>query len=266
MGFVGGAAWRPSKVVNELPKIKQDIDASMQSLTSIIQSMPDENAASEFGGFSIFDITGLNQLAQDGSSELLLKELSHTGTVQAAPQLRINPDESFSTLEEFISSFTARYPNFSLSVNKLPMFSGMQVSCTDVFKVSIAFSHDSFDLQAAIPRFRIDRVNVVAWHEEASLWTPSRLQLFDQLGAQFTAAAEHFLFVCSPNTFIALQHFLVWLTYYESLFSAICLACHRHLCYESDLAKFVPPLLRTYTNGAAYHSQCIAGPKFRELK
>jgi len=222
----------------------------MQSLTFIIQSMPDEDIVTEFGGVSVFDSMGLNQLAQDGSTELPLKEVSHS---ELTPKARIYP---VSTLEEFISSFTARHPNFSLTVNQLPLFSDMQISCADLFKVSISFSHDSCDPHA----FRVDHVNVVAWHEEASSWNTSRLQLFDQLGAHFTAAAEHFLASYSPNTFIALQHFLVWITYYESLFSAACCACHRHLCYQSDLAKFAPPLLRTYGDGAAYHTQCIAGP------
>jgi len=153
---------------------------------------------------------------------------------------------------------------------------GLEVALKGVFRVSILFrsanlstNSSSISSSSIAELFAIDKIQVRGWSEQLEPFHFSSQQVFIHLSGVLTCAAHYFrqrLHIPSSTQMNKeesrdhqdpLYAFLVWLTHYENLFISACRGCNKRLLLDSDQAKFLPPLFRTFDAGAPYHLQCV---------
>ena len=132
---------------------------------------------------------------------------------------------------------------------------GLSASWPYLYRTFIALT----DGEAA---YRLERIAVVAWNETAdNAFAQSRSMTFRQVSAIATAMINsynraHMLDV-SHSAVSPLEDVLCWLSSYHTLFVQHCYSCQRLLAYDSDVATFVPPIIRTPFNFLPFHVDCF---------
>eukprot|EP00123_Amoebidium_parasiticum_P001752 comp12928_c0_seq1/m.8137 comp12928_c0_seq1/g.8137 ORF comp12928_c0_seq1/g.8137 comp12928_c0_seq1/m.8137 type:complete len:343 (-) comp12928_c0_seq1:29-1057(-) len=99
-----------------------------------------------------------------------------------------------------------------------------------------------------------ERVVVCAPDEQMNVWSEPTHIVFQRVTHLANAALLHFR-VRQPNSVTAV--FLSWLHSYHNLFTAKCTACGRHLSFDSEESKMLPPTYRDFTSShLPYHPRC----------
>ncbi|KAG0012421.1 hypothetical protein BGZ81_001598, partial [Podila clonocystis] len=89
-----------------------------------------------------------------------------------------------------------------------------------------------------------------------TIWEDSHHLVFKKISQIATGAVDHFL---SKDPRSLLGAALEWLAHYTTLFSSSCVKCKKHLCFDSQQFKLLPPTFYTYNSPAVqpYHPQCL---------
>ena len=100
----------------------------------------------------------------------------------------------------------------------------------------------------------IHRIIVHSYNEETSndtIWPPSKFIVFQKVTDIANSAALHF----QSNT----PKFLIWLSWYQRLYSQPCRSCQKILSDENDKDRFLPPVRRDFVhNDWVYHLSCYS--------
>ena len=117
---------------------------------------------------------------------------------------------------------------------------------------------EEFDGVAGERSYSIAGASVFARSEPPkSAGDPSAMRVFQAISDAAAVATQHFTVERYGEA--ALAQFVAWLEAYaaDSLFQRRCLRCGKILA-EDSLLGFLPPTVRTFQSGAAYHPVCLA--------
>ncbi|KAF9324535.1 Mediator of RNA polymerase II transcription subunit 27 [Podila minutissima] len=103
----------------------------------------------------------------------------------------------------------------------------------------------------------VSRIVVFGAGEETSIWEDSHHLVFKKISQIATGAVDHFV---SKDPQSLLGATLEWLAHYTTLFSSPCVKCAKHLCFDSQQFKLLPPTFYTYNTPTVqpYHPQCLS--------
>ncbi|GJJ78764.1 mediator of RNA polymerase II transcription subunit 27 [Entomortierella parvispora] len=105
----------------------------------------------------------------------------------------------------------------------------------------------------------ISRLAVFGAGEETSVWEDSSHLVFKKISQVAVGAIDHFM-AQEPRSLLGLV--LEWISNYGTLFTAPCMDCKKHLYFDSQQFKHLPPTLYTYSDkspsGRPYHLQCYS--------
>eukprot|EP01134_Creolimax_fragrantissima_P007249 CFRG7249T1 len=141
-------------------------------------------------------------------------------------------------------------------------FVGLTATVKGVFKASVSFTvlgvcSGGKNASGNDVYVKAGRVCVTGVDENISVWGNSNYLVFRKMTDQANAAILYFT---SHKPQAVLSSFLVWLHSYHNLFTEKCSQCDRHLCYDSEEFKYLPPVVRSFTTEqakhVAYHKQC----------
>eukprot|EP01102_Stenamoeba_stenopodia_P008782 TRINITY_DN2563_c0_g1_i1.p1 TRINITY_DN2563_c0_g1~~TRINITY_DN2563_c0_g1_i1.p1 ORF type:complete len:368 (-),score=76.88 TRINITY_DN2563_c0_g1_i1:115-1218(-) len=130
---------------------------------------------------------------------------------------------------------------------------GVMATITGVFIASV-----SCGKTIGAERLLIDGVSICGLQEEPGMWTRTQSKLFQKITENAVDVVHHYSRI-HPD--MALRSLLLWLGYYQDLWSAPCRGCNKHLYYDSTAYQFLPPSFRALDSGWAYHPQCYQAAK-----
>jgi hypothetical protein len=133
----------------------------------------------------------------------------------------------------------------------------VHVRCAHRFQVLLCLPAPRAPRTPLARAFRVDRCSVFAANEDAEPLALSRHAVFVKVQAQVACGSEHFAAQWPLDSATALLGFLHWLASYQSLFSAVCAGCQKHLQYDSDRLKFLPPTARHFATRQPFHPHCL---------
>eukprot|EP00743_Colponemidia_sp_Colp-15_P007983 GILK01008646.1.p1 GENE.GILK01008646.1~~GILK01008646.1.p1 ORF type:complete len:399 (+),score=41.70 GILK01008646.1:34-1230(+) len=104
----------------------------------------------------------------------------------------------------------------------------------------------------------VSRIQLFAADEQVESSQLSIHHIFRRLSEQAVYAADHFASL-TTNTVENIFGIVRWLNFYSSshLFSATCAGCEKRLAMDSEKTGLLPPIIRTFDRGIAYHVQCL---------
>ncbi|KAI1307886.1 hypothetical protein EDD11_004358 [Mortierella claussenii] len=102
----------------------------------------------------------------------------------------------------------------------------------------------------------ISRLVVFGAGEDNSIWEDSSHLVFKKITQIAVGAVDYFMNK-EPQSLLGLV--LEWLATYSTLFTAPCAGCGKHLFFDSQQFKHLPPTLYTYNQPTQpFHPQCLA--------
>ncbi|KAI7820858.1 mediator complex subunit 27-domain-containing protein [Gamsiella multidivaricata] len=102
----------------------------------------------------------------------------------------------------------------------------------------------------------VSRLIVFGTGEENSIWEDSSHLVFKKI-TQIAVGAVDYFTAKEPRSLLGLT--LEWLSAYSTLFTAPCSGCGKHLFFDSQQFKHLPPTLYTYDQPTKpFHPQCLA--------
>ncbi|KAG0286619.1 hypothetical protein BGZ98_005009, partial [Dissophora globulifera] len=102
----------------------------------------------------------------------------------------------------------------------------------------------------------ISRLVVFGTGEENSVWEDSSHLVFKKITQIAVGAVDYFM-TREPRSLLGIV--MEWLATYSTLFTAPCLGCGKHLFFDSQQFKHLPPTLYTYNQPTTrpFHPQCL---------
>ncbi|KAI8598795.1 mediator complex subunit 27-domain-containing protein, partial [Dissophora ornata] len=102
----------------------------------------------------------------------------------------------------------------------------------------------------------ISRLVVFGAGEENSVWEDSSHLVFKKI-TQIAVGAVDYIMAKEPRSLLGVV--LEWLATYSTLFTAPCSGCGKHLFFDSQQFKHLPPTLYTYNQATTqpFHPQCL---------
>ncbi|KAF9915908.1 hypothetical protein BX616_005084 [Lobosporangium transversale] len=126
-------------------------------------------------------------------------------------------------------------------------------------KVSVSGVMNAFIVMETNKKGRctsISRLVVFGAGEENPIWEDSNHLVFRKITQIAIGAVDCFM-TKEPRSLLGIV--LEWLATYSTLFTAPCSGCGKHLFFDSQQFKHLPPTLYTYNQPTQpYHPQCLA--------
>ncbi|KAG9322082.1 hypothetical protein KVV02_005010 [Mortierella alpina] len=271
-----------------------DVRASAHFTYLLVQGRTDPVPGAAFREHAKFTYTALESLSKQAiSSEALLNELQalELSKLQGPSPLsikskqdeaeegqqaaKINPQSSVGAESTLESTKRREYLNLSID-DTLRWFkrsarqSGLRVFAVrlgdqpslpfSIVKVCIAGVLNAFIVMETSKKGRclaISRLVVFGAGEENSIWEDSNHLVFRKITQTAVGAVDYYK-AKEPRSLLGLV--LEWIATYRTLFTAPCAGCHKHLLFDSQHFKHLPPTLYTYDKPkhAPFHPQCLA--------
>ncbi|CAO3570199.1 unnamed protein product [Mortierella alpina] len=271
-----------------------DVRASAHYTYLLVQGRTDPVPGAAFREHAKFTYTALESLSKQAiTAEALLNELqalelpklqgpsplSMKSKQQEAAEGQqaadITPQSSFGAELTLESTKCREYLNLSID-DTLRWFkrsakkSGLQVCAFrlgdqpslpfSIVKICIADVLNAFIVMETSKKDRclaISRLVVFGAGEENSIWEDSNHLVFRKITQTAVGAVDYYK-AKEPRSLLGLV--LEWIAAYRNLFTAPCSGCHKHLLFDSQQFKHLPPTLYTYDTpkAAPFHPQCIA--------
>ncbi|KAF9985203.1 hypothetical protein BGZ75_003258 [Mortierella antarctica] len=196
-------------------------------------------------------------------------------SIEAGYQFGRNPQSSVGAESTLESTKRREYLNLSVD-DTLRWFkrsarqSGLRVFAVrlgdqpslpfSIVKVCIAGVLNAFIVMETSKKGRclaISRLVVFGAGEENSIWEDSNHLVFRKITQTAVGAVDYYK-AKEPRSLLGLV--LEWIATYCTLFTAPCAGCHKHLLFDSQHFKHLPPTLYTYDKPkpAPFHPQCLA--------
>eukprot|EP00742_Colponemidia_sp_Colp-10_P006318 GILJ01006772.1.p1 GENE.GILJ01006772.1~~GILJ01006772.1.p1 ORF type:complete len:414 (-),score=44.02 GILJ01006772.1:198-1361(-) len=128
----------------------------------------------------------------------------------------------------------------------------LQLTWTDLFISVLHFTTAPEGQQL------VNRIQLFAADEQVESNQLSVHNIFRRFSEQAVYAVDHFASL-TTNTVENIFGIVRWLNFYSSshLFSATCAGCEKRLTMDSEKTGLLPPIVRTFDRGIAYHVQCL---------
>ncbi|KAF9285744.1 Mediator of RNA polymerase II transcription subunit 27 [Mortierella antarctica] len=252
-----------------------DVRSSIHHVFHILQSRAEPESGASFREHAKFTYTALECLAKLAlSSDAVLNEtqalelpkLQGPSPVSIeAKQLEARmEDQDNGKSKDIVGDATLRkfYKSMKSAGRQVraSRVEGQSSLPTAVIKVTISAVMNAYLVLERNDQSRcmsVSRIVVFGAGEETSIWEDSHHLVFKKISQIATGAVDHFV---SKDPRSLLGATLEWLAHYTTLFSSPCAKCEKHLCFDSQQFKLLPPTFYTYSTPTVqpYHPQCLS--------